>query len=47
MGKSIRERKLEEMLEGKVKTEDEIVAHQFRANPIPKTTTDNLYDKIC
>jgi Uncharacterised protein family UPF0564 len=41
--KSIRERKVEDMLKEKVEKEDEIRKYVFKANKIPKTTTEPLY----
>lgn len=45
--KTIRERKVEQMLIDKRQKEDLYINHQFKANRIPRTTTDNLYEKIC
>ena len=44
--KTIRQRKVEEMLEEKKKIEDEFVNWKFKANRIPRTTMENLYEKL-
>ena len=45
-GKSIRQMKLEEMVGEKILEEENMMNHQFRANPIPKTTTMPMYEKL-
>ena len=45
--KTIREQKLEEMLAGKKDEEEDFRGYTFRANEIPRTTTEKLYEKIC
>lgn len=44
--KTIREQKLEEMLKEKEQAIVEVRSYQFKANRIPRTTTEPLYQKI-
>jgi hypothetical protein len=44
--KTIRERKVEQMIADKKKIEDVEMEKQFRANNIPRSTTENRYERI-
>jgi hypothetical protein len=44
--KTIREKKVEEMIRAKQREEDKVKDFRFTANPIPRTTTQPLYQKI-
>ncbi len=45
-GKSITQRKLEEMLAEKKYQEDLLIRHRFKANAIPKSTTEPRYERM-
>lgn len=45
-GKSIRQQKLEEMLKEKEKEIIEVKSYKFKANDIPRTTSEPLFERI-
>jgi hypothetical protein len=45
--KGIRERKIEEMVQGKRLEEDALIKHQFRSKPIPPEVLIPRYQSIC
>jgi hypothetical protein len=44
--KTIREKKVEEMIKSKLREEDKYKDFKFSANAVPRTTTQPLYQKI-